>query len=152
MANFFGHPSVFNLPDHPIPRRGGPPGAPPRLPRSPLTQRSSVPGTWYTEQYRLLFTRTPQRYECVPGFTLRHYTTIFSSLVIYIIYGNAPRRADEKPVDLAFGVRPAFSLGYLVNREGAYFEKHSFRLSAARLNHIQKGKLSYRGIIFKKNV
>jgi hypothetical protein len=58
-------------------------------------------------------------------------------LVFSYIYGNAPRHADEKPVNLAFGIRPAFSLGYLVNREGAYFEKHSFRLSAARLNLYQ---------------
>jgi hypothetical protein len=67
-----------------------------------------------------------------------HTQTLHNDFLVFsYIYGNAPRHADEKPVNLAFGIRPAFSLGYLVNREGAYFEKHSFRLSAARLNLYQ---------------
>ena len=48
-----------------------------------------------------------------------------------IIYGQGGTRDHDPRKDFAFSA--VFSLGYLINREGDYFEKNTFRLGAGKI-------------------
>jgi hypothetical protein len=52
-----------------------------------------------------------------------------------LVFNYDYRRSDEKPNPLApFGMRPNLSFGWFVHREGGYFQKNSFRLTAGSVS------------------
>jgi hypothetical protein len=62
-----------------------------------------------------------------------HQQTLHNDFLVFSYsYNRSGKKEEEKP-NRVINIGPDFSLGWLVNREGGYFQKHSFRFSAARL-------------------
>lgn len=65
----------------------------------------------------------------------------------FLVLSYSLNPASEKDANAGTMIRPAVSLGYLLRREGDYFEKNSFRLSTGSVNLFQ-GKTFLEPCIF----